>query len=73
MSPLIALAVMDLISIIPNLFESIYVPTAGVNECLIELQRHGYHLHNTLIQKVLKSCREKIKFLARQKANRYVC
>lgn len=157
-SPLIALAVMDLISILPDLFESFYVPTAVVNECLldltkpkasiiqqaiaekiivekspsdttfctllsavldpgeaeaialakelgvavlmderagrnvavregvecigslyclirakqnglikaaaplsIELQRHGYYLHETLIQKVLKSCKEKMK------------
>ena len=38
-SPLIALAVMDLIPVLPKLFDRIYVPAAVVRECLEDLTK----------------------------------
>ena len=50
-SPLIALAVMELFPVLPNLFELIYVPTAVVKECVADVTKPKAHT----IQNALKN------------------
>lgn len=51
-SPLIALAVMDLFSILPKLFDTIYIPPAVAKECLADLTKpKSAIIHQALTEK----------------------
>ncbi|MEO0444047.1 MAG: DUF3368 domain-containing protein [Pseudomonadota bacterium] len=50
---LIALAILDMLPILPNLFDEIYAPDAVINEALVEISQPGAKAIDTAIKTAL--------------------